>query len=237
MKRSKKFFLLAFLFAYGLYSQAQTSTLPKGFFDGSFVCYIRTGVSMNCVTGSGVDNAKTEWVTNKINGEFKNTIGGSLSVGVDMPLGISPFYYGMSFSLAMRGYKTSEKWKDGVNKLEGQEKLTAFVAQLSPLNIGYIAKLTDHTALDMHFGLYFSTDIAGTFSDELYYSDNTKDKKTTEISDKEDYNRYDAGICGGIGLWFNHWGVDISYQRGIASIKKADDYCSTKLLLSVGYAF
>jgi hypothetical protein len=237
MERIKKYVLMAFLFACGLYSQAQTSTLPKGFSDGSFVCYVRTGLSLNCVTGSGVDDVKTEWVTNKINGEFKNTLGGLLNVGVDMPLGISPFYYGMSVSLAMRGYKTTEKWKDGANKLEGQEKLTAFCAQLSPVIIGYIAKLTDHIALDPHIGLYFSTDIAGIFSDELSYSDNTKDKKTTDISDKEDYNRYDAGICGGIGLWYNHWFVDISYQRGIASMKKADDYCSTKLLFSVGYAF
>jgi hypothetical protein len=233
----KKYILLAFFCACTLILQAQTSTLPNGFSNGGFVCFVKTGISLNCVAGDGVDNVKTEWAANKINGEFKNSLGGSLTVGVDMPLGVSPFYYGMSISAAMRGYKTSEKLKEGDNKLEGEEKLTAFCAQLSPINFGYIAKLTDHIALDPHIGLYFSYDFSGSFSNEISYSNNYKETKTTDISDKEDYNRYDAGICGGIGLWIGHWNVDITYQRGIASIKKGDDYYSTKLLLSVGYAF
>lgn len=234
MRRIKKKVLLVSLCFYGLVSQAQTSMLPKGFSSGSIVCYVRAGVSLNGVTGDGVDDLKTEWIEQKINGDFKKTIGGSLTIGANIPIGVSPFYYGMSVSAAMRGYKTSEKIKNGTNKYEGQSKLTAFNAQLSPMNVGYIKKINNNVALDLHVGLFFSIDFAGSYSEEVNTS---KNKISIDLSDIEDYSRYDAGFNGGIGLWFNHWGVDLSYHRGIASIYKNNDFCSTKIQLSLGYAF
>jgi hypothetical protein len=237
-----RLFLLLCLCTYGLISQAQISSLPKGFSSGELVWYARTGLSLNGITGPGVDDEKTNWAAEKCYGEFKNILGGSLTVGADMPIGNSPFYIGISISGSMRGYEKSMRWKEGTSLLRSQtERLTAFNAQISPMNIGYIAKLSKNTALDFHVGCFFSYDMAATLSSETVFNDDSMDKDSYDISylkDHGNYTIYDIGFNGGAGLWFNHWIIDFSYQRGIASMfNNGNDFYSKKVQLSLGYAF
>lgn len=237
-----RLFLLSCLCSCSLLSLAQSSSLPNGFSSGELVWFIRTGLSLDGVTGSGVDEEKTTWAAVNCNGEFKNIIGGSLTFGADMPIGNSPFYFGISFSGSMRGYEKSARWKGNTYSLKNQtEKLTAFNAQISPMIIGYIAKFSKNTALDLHAGCFFSCDIAGNYSIETTYNDESKDKDSYdigELKDYMDYSIYDIGFNGGIGLWFNRWVIDFSYQRGIASMYKGgNDFNSTKIQLLLGYAF
>lgn len=239
MKRLKSFCFLSVLCLFGLVSHAQESSLPEGFTTGNTVWIVRTGVNLNYVTGSGVDETKTNWAALKCYGEFKNAFGGNASFGLYSPLGTSPIYIGINAGVGMRGYKTSAKWKDGISITNAKNtRLTAFNAQISPFNIGYIAKLSKNTALDFHVGVFFTCDFAGTFTTEEDYSGNTSKKKSIDIDDTENYNKYDTGAIGGIGLWYNHWNVSIDYQRGFSSIYNGgDDFYSNKIMLSLGYAF
>ena len=240
MKKIMRFAVLSILCSFSFVSQAQeSSSLPDGFTNGNIVWIIRTGVSLNNVSGSGVDETKTNWADQKCYGEYKNLFGGNLSFGLYSPLGSSPVYIGTYFSVDMRGFKTSAKWKEGSSYLTSQStRLTAFNAHVSPLSIGYIAKLSKNTALDLHIGTFFSCDFAGSYKTEMENSDNTKVSASDDISDLEDYNKYDFGLNGGIGLWYNHWGIDLKYQRGISSIfKGGKDYISNNIQLSLGYAF
>ena len=57
------------------------------------------------------------------------------------------------------------------------------------------------------------------------------------LSDIDDYNRYDFGINGGIGIWYNHWGLELGYERGLSFLYKGNDIYCYNYLLTIGYAF
>lgn len=236
MKKIILFFGVATLGCGSVFSQAQESSLPAGFTNGETTWIVKAGVSLNSVTGDDVDDMKTNWANLKLNGEFKNTIGGVVTVGMNTPLGMGPFYFGSYLTMGMRGYKISEKWKDDSgNKAENLSSLTAVNAQIVPMSIGGIVKLSDRVALDLSVGLFFSYDFAGTFTNEVDYP--KKSKTSIDLDDVEDYSKYDTGLIGGIGLWINRWEVELNYQRGIASIYDGGSTYSRKFLLTLGYAF
>ena len=239
MKKFAKFLTVLFFCTFRLVSQAQESSLPKGFTTGDNVWIVRTGVSLNNVSGSGVEETKAIWMASKGAGEFKNALGGTMSFGLYCPLAPSQFYYGINVSTGMRGFRTSTKWKDDISNMNSQTtRLTAFNAQISPTNVGYIAKISDNAALDFHVGTFFSCDFAGSVITEVDYSNNTKNRTSIDINDDEDYEKYDIGVIGGIGLWINHWGIELNYQRGIATMDKGGvNLYSNKILFTLGYAF
>ena len=92
--------------------------------------------------------------------------------------------------------------------------------------------------MDLHIGLFFSCDFAGSYKTEIETYDKTKVNFSDDISDLEGYNKYDVGLNGGIGLWYSNWELELRYQRGIASIfKDSKDFLSNSIQLSLGYAF
>ena len=236
MKKIKFSLLLVGLCIWVHGTQAQESSLPSGFANGETTWIAKAGVSLNNVTGKDVDDMKTNWANQKINGEYKPMIGGTVTFGAHIPMGMGPLYCGTYLTAGMRGYKTSMKWMiDSNNQAESLSTLTAFNFQIAPMNIGYIAKLSNHVALDINAGLFFSCDFAGSLSNESDYPKKTR--TSTDIKDIEDYSKYDIGVIGGIGLWVNHWEVELNYQRGFASIYEGGSTYSHKLLLTLGYAF
>jgi len=237
MKRSKKILLMSFLCISGLSLQAQESSLPSGFTTGENVWIVRAGLSFNNVCGDGILDTKAYWASTNGAGEFENVLGGSISFGLYCPLGSGPFYFGINAGAGMRGYKTSAKWQK--DNLRSQEKtLTAFNFQISPSNFGYIAKISEKTALDFHIGLFYSCDFAGSSETEKEFSDKSKESESVKIKDLEGYEKNDIGVVGGIGLWINHWNIELNYQRGLAPInKEGKNLYSNKLLLTLGYAF
>ena len=238
MKRFNCLFLLLFCFSWSV-TQAQEHSLPKGFTTGDIVWIVRAGANLNNVSGSGVEDVKESVADTKGYIDFNSTLGGAISGGLYSPLGASSFYFGMNIGIGMRGYKTIAKWQGNSNSLNTQKvRLTAFNAQISPLNIGYIFKLSENSALDFHLGTFFSCDFAGSFKTVEEYSDDSTKDYSLNINDDKDYEKYDVGIVGGIGLWYNHWLVDLNYQRGIAPMEKGGmDLFSNVFQLSVGYAF
>jgi hypothetical protein len=240
MKRIKSLLVLSILGSLGLISKAQVSSLPVGFTNDKNVWIVRSGVSLSNVSGSGLENSEKEWARQKCYGKYKNAWGGNLTLGLYLPFGTSPFYYGLNVTAGMRGFRTAEEWLESTNNLKNKTRFTAFKAQIAPTNVGYIVKLCNHTALDFHLGLFVSCDFAGSYKN-ITSSDDTKITKTIGLNDLKDYgakyNKYDIGPIGGIGLWYNHWVIDLSYQKGISSIDEEEDSYSNQILLSLGYAF
>lgn len=239
MKKIRRVLILSFFFTLGQISEAQVLSLPDGFSTGDNVWYLRTGVSLNNVSGSGVDNVRAQWAADRCYGDFKNTLGATAIFGLICPFAPSHFYYGINISLGMRGFKSSAQWSEDISDLINQtEQLTAFNAQISPTNIGYIIKLSNNTAFDFHVGMFFSCDFAGSLKYTEKNSQKKEDSNSVKMKDVENYNKYDIGVHGGIGLWCNHWGIELIYQRGLASIYKGDhNIFSNQIQLSLGYAF
>ena len=231
--------------------------LPE-FGSGQFVWVIRTGVSLNNVTGSGVDDTKDNWSKSKWDGDFKNSLGGTISFGFQKSFTKIPLYWGAELGIGMRGYKSEAEWKysnkssisggyDSHTK-ESKEKLNAFNTQLSP-SIGYQYKLGNNMAIDAHIGGFVSYDMFGKLKNELadhvyisskYGTTNKKDKDSneTKISDIDKYQNFDAGLNVGIGFWYGHFNIDFSWKRGFIKILDTDsDLYSNNIILRLGYAF
>lgn len=261
----KKYLFSLLVCTSGLAAQAQVTQLPDGFTSGKTVWIVRAGASLNGVSGDGVDATKDGWEKQKPNskwsssGDFKRALGANLSIGFNKSFGSGPVYWGMELGVAMRGYKTEANWSYGASsKVSGgydshtkaqTQTLNAFNAQLSPINIGYKFLLNDKMAVDVHVGGFASYDFMGklkTGNEDHVYStskngNNIKDTNTdnsTDIGDLDGYRDYDFGVIGGVGFWFGHFNIDLSYQRGFVSIIEGDNsfFCD-KLQLRLGYAF
>ena len=255
----KKKVILAFLCSFGLALQAQdVLQLPDGFTGGKTVWIIRAGASFSGASGDGIDAQEDAWEKNKWSGSFGRAFGGSLSIGFNKTFGSSPVYWGMDLGVVMRGYKTDASWNYGASssisggydshKKSEKTTLTAYGAQLSPINIGYKYVINEQMALDVHVGGFASYDFAGNLKSEAYdhvyitgkYGTNdktTEDSNSTKIGDIDNYRNYDFGVLGGIGFWYGHFNVDFSYQRGFVSIYDADkSFYNNKLQVRIGYA-
>lgn len=238
MKKYISFYLISLFCTLGLVSNAQETIPFDRFSNGDIIWIVKTGLSLNNVSGSGVDDAKATWAAQNSYGKYKNTFGGSLSFGLYTPLGSKgPLYIGSSFAVDKRGFNESIKWKE-VSDINAQStKLNAFMFEIAPCNIGCIANVGENIALDFHIGAMFTVDIFGSLKSEIEYLDKPKLSESINIDDVEGYNKYDAALLGGIGVWYKHWGVELNYQRGLSSIRKNEDYFSKKILISLGYAF
>lgn len=62
------------------------------------------------------------------------------------------------------------------------------------------------------------------------------------------YNRFDAGIQVGIGVWYGRWNLDFAYERGFCSFynyenmlgakpEKSLSLASSNVLIRLGFAF
>ena len=255
----KKLMTLAFMCSLVLASQAQeVLQLPSGFTEGKTVWIVRAGVSFSGVFGKGIDAQEDAWAKNKWSGSFKRAFGGNLSIGFNKHFGSSPMYWGMDLGVAMRGYKADASWSYGASSsisggYDSHTKsetttLTAYNAQLSPINIGYKYVINDRMAVDIHVGGFASYDFAGSLKGESYdhiyltgkYGTNdktTENSNSTKIGDIDNYRNYDFGAIGGVGFWYGRFNVDVSYQRGFISIYDSDDsYFCNKFQVRIGYA-
>ena len=254
-----KLLFLLFMYSLGLASQAQeVLQLPEGFSGGKTIWIVHVGASFSGVTGKGIDAQEDSWTKGKWDGSFGRSFGGNLSIGFNKSFGSSPLYWGMDLGVAMRGYKTDATWSYGSSSsisggYDSHTKsetitLTAYNAQLSPINIGYKVIFNERMALDIHVGGFASYDFAGNLKSESYdhifltgkYGTNdktTENSNSTKIGDIDSYRNYDFGAIGGIGFWYGHFNIDLSYQRGFISIYDGDNtYFCNKFMVKLGYA-
>ena len=256
----KKFVFTLTMFAFSLSVQGQVTQLPKGFTSGKTVWFLRAGVSLNGVSGDGVDAVEEIWKKNKWDGSYGRSLGGSLSIGFNKSFSKSPLYWGMEFGVGIRGYKNSADWYaletsslkgggDMEHTKKQEQTLNAINALFSPINIGYKYAFSNRMAVDIHVGGFASYDFIGKLKTENYdhvyinskagYTNKiTNDDSSIDISDLDGYTNHDFGVIGGIGFWFGRFNIDFCYQRGFVSLFEGDDsfFCD-KLQARLGYAF
>lgn len=67
---------------------------------------------------------------------------------------------------------------------------------------------------------------------------NGKSGDDVKIGDYEDYNRGDAGLKVGVGVWYNNkYNADFTYQRGFFTHHEDVDGGTSNFWFRLGYAF
>ncbi len=261
----KKLILLAAMACAGIAANAQLveSTLwaertPK---KSNTIWYTRLGMSFNNASGfkgydDGVDKASAG-----------TKVGYEWTIGFQKPIAGSDVYFGMEFALGTRGMKfTSESTETGGystgiwTDVESEKaSLIAHTSKIVPINFGYKYAITDDIKLDGHLGGFFSYDYAGKLkyteeSTTTYPNDpaetesNSESYGLGEFSDYGfgDYTRYDAGLQVGIGVWFQQFNLDFTYQKGFITQWENEAFStdgtigsikSSNFMIRLGYSF
>ena len=244
------------------------------FNSGKIVWIARAGIGFDCASGSNIDTQKAQWDYADWNGSFKASIGFDFTAGFNKSFGNSPLYWGMELGIGTRGYKTSAEWeKSNTSQISGalirdyhrktqENTLTTYNARISPFIIGYKYTFKERMAADIHLGVYGSYDFSGNYktfvTDHIVSTskygdrdDYTEDSSKVKFSDLETLKKFDLGINLGIGYWFGHFNIDLTWQRGFIPIYKngsddikvgkktykRGDLYSNNFTLKLGYAF
>lgn len=188
---------------------------------------------------------------------IKSTAGYNLDFGFQRPMGGKGAYWGMTFGLGSRGTKYKESYEgryEGYKyEYEYTEKITAHNIQYSPFTFGWKIKLADKLYLDPHIGLYFSVDYTGKIKckQEVTFGGETeKDEESFSIygsvywDDDNDlwWCPADIGLNTGIGIWYDRFNFDITWQRGFVNAIAGDTYDGHKskannVMFRLGLAF
>lgn len=270
----KKLFLAAMvaLTAMGANAQIARSTMfqaPER--ENNTMWYIRAGVSINNAAANG--NLKDTYKDSdgKTDTGLGSKAGYDIEFGFNKNIGSSTAYWGMEFGFGTRGY--SQKFEDVTSgDLYGnytytathleKNSLLAHRFKLMPVMFGYKYGITDKIKLDAHLGVWLSIDMAASYKTEYEYSVNNYDsdynsfeseKNSYGIGDLKNsddegyYNRFDAGIQAGIGVWYGRWNLDFSYERGFCSFynfdkmwgnnEKSYSLAASNVLIRLGFAF
>lgn len=178
--------------------------------------FIRGGLNMMNMSGSKND----EWGGD----DQSSKLGYNFMFGFQKPISTIGTYWGMEFGLGSRGWKESDD--------SYSENNIAHNIQVSPFTFGYKYNVTDDIAIDAHLGVYASFDYAG--KSKYEDKDNSDYNEESKIGDWDDWKRFDAGMNIGIGIWYDRFNFDITYQRGFIKTWEAN---SSNVLIRLGIAF
>ena len=174
--------------------------------------FLRGGLNMMNMSGSK-DNG---W------GDQSSKVGYNFMYGFQKPVGSVGTYWGMEFGLGSRGWKESEDdWS--------QNYMTHNI-QVSPFTFGYKYDITDDVAIDAHLGAYVSFDYAGKYKEK----EDGEELANFSLSDWDEWKRVDAGMNIGVGIWYNRFNLDFTYQCGFIKTWEAN---TSNVLIRLGVAF
>lgn len=261
----KKVFFAAVvaLTAMGANAQIARSTMfqaPER--ENNVMWYVRAGVSINNIAGNGdfKDGYKDE--NGKTDTGLGSKAGYDVVFGFNKSIASTDAYWGMEFGFGTRGYsqKFEESESVGNYTVNGVEKnsLIAHKFKITPVMFGYKYPVTDKIKIDAHLGAFLSIDMAATYKtsvkvtnnfDPSYNIDAEESYGIGDFGDGEDklgidYNRFDAGIQAGIGVWYGRWNLDFTYERGFCSIFGYEEYqghkpsfSASNAIIRLGFAF
>lgn len=229
--------------------------------------YIRAGVSINNAAANGDLKDTFKDSDGKTDTGFGSKAGYDIEFGFNKNIGSTTAYWGMEFGFGTRGYSQKFEYNDTYGTESDQwaikNSLLAHRFKLMPVMFGYKYGITDKIKLDAHLGVWLSIDMAASYKTEKEYSytdtaypeDNEyyKEKESYSIGDLKNsddegyYNRFDAGIQAGIGVWYGRWNLDFSYERGfcsfynyekmVGSTAKDCSLAASNVLIRLGFAF
>lgn len=234
MKKSIVLFVLALLTGIGAQAQIvsvnthtirtlkQDKTAPEA------IWLVRAGLSFNGFSGDHIDS-EDRW---------GRKLGYDFSVGFNKPLAASNAYWGMELGLGSRGYALDE---DG-----DTEEMLCHNLRVSPFIAGYKYTFSNGISLDAHLGVFASYDYAGKLKTD--YDEEETDFGIGDWEDEYgiDWNRFDAGIRLGGGIWYKNLNLDVTWHKGFVKpfTWKSEYYedetlksTTTNVLLRLGIAF
>lgn len=170
--------------------------------------YLRGGLNMAGFAGDGADGMDRKAAYN-------------FAVGFQKPITNIGAYWGMDFGLGSRGWKVDEL-KTMTNNI-----------QVTPFTFGWKYGITDNFYIDGHVGAFASFDYLG----KMKY-----DGESISMGDWEDdleleWNRFDAGMNIGFGIWYDRLNLDFTFQRGFVEAATDSKAYTSNLMLRLGVAF
>ena len=89
-------------------------------------------------------------------------------------------------------------------------KCIAHNVQYSPFTFGWKIGVADNISIDPHLGVFLEVD----------------------------YNHFDAGMNIGVGVWYDRFNLDLTYQRGFIDVfTDADGIKTSNFMIRLGIAF
>ena len=174
--------------------------------------FLRGGLNVMKMTGDGAEDTGSK-------------LGYNFVYGFQKPLGSVGTYWGMEFGLGSRGWKVEENESD----YEYSLSLMAHNVQVSPFTFGYKYNITD--------GSYVSCDYVGKIKEKESYQGDSEET-SVNMGDWEDWKRVDAGMNIGVGIWYDRFNLDLTYQRGfIDTFSDADGFKTSNFMIRLGIAF
>ena len=161
--------------------------------------------------------------------DLEKKIGYNITYGVSKPVGSVGTYWGMDFGFGSRGFKVKEN--------DFEENLIAHNVQVSPFTFGWKYGVIGDLKVDVHFGAYASFDYTGKC--KIAYDG---DEESINMGDWEDdleidWNRYDAGLNIGFGIWYSYFNLDFNFQRGFIETAKESEAYTNNFMIRLGFAF
>lgn len=205
MKKFLFFVVITFMSA-TVSAQVVTSTSFKKAKSG-IVWYIKAGAN---IANFSVDE-----------GDGPDAVFGyNVGIAFDRPIGSNGVFWNSGLQLATKG------WKYSYDDVE--EKLNANKLEI-PITFGYKYKVNDDIAIDARVGGFANYDVFGKYK-EKYYGE----EESYNLGDREDYDRFSAGLQFGIGVWYQKLNFNITYQNGLVKQNEAKE---KNWMISLGYAF
>ena len=205
--------------------------------------YVRAGVSINNAAGEATKAVKDEsWLYHDHCNEASSgaKLGYDFSVGFQRRIGNSGLYWGQEFGLGTRGAKlTAIYYYDGEKLGDEKSSLLAHNVKYLPVIFGFKYGITEDIKVDAHVGGFASYDFAGK-GKTTWTDDETEESSISDLDDAYGYQRLDAGVQAGIGVWYKRYNFDISYQKGFISVSDYIDnknVYSSNLMIRLGIAF
>lgn len=179
--------------------------------------YMRVGLNFMKYTGDGGEDCSSK-------------LGYDVTFGFQKAIGTSGLYWGMEYGLSSRG----AKWSDSYEGASYEYSEMCHNILYSPFTLGFKYNFSGKWSVDPHLGVFVSADYTGKAKETFEYKGD-KEEESYSMSDWDDYNRVDVGIRFGVGVWYDRFNLDLTYQHGFL-----DSWEKTKsgnVMLRLGIAF
>ncbi len=154
-------------------------------------------------------------------------LGYDVALSFQKPLSDFGMFWGMELGLGTRGFSYEEDYYG-----DFKQNFLAHNIRFSPFTFGYAYAINESVKIDAHLGAWVSYDLFGEITEEY-----DGDEESAKIGDIEDYNNLDYGVTFGVGVWYDRFNLDLSWQRGFSEVIKDNEMSTNNIMLRVGIAF
>ena len=205
--------------------------------------FVRGGVSLNSIGGDFVKDFKNSAEGKGDKMSFGMKLGFDFSGGFQRYFGKKNLYWGAELGIGTRGFSAKYthnyiEYDANGNKVEVSEDNKASLSNINvklPIFIGYCQPIGEHMKIDAHVGPYVSYDFTKSAKDDEGIFDHNYER----LENMADVVGVDAGAAVGIGFWYDHFLIDVTYQKGFIETVNygGDKGTSSHIMFRIGYGF